>query len=288
MCGAFVTNPVNVVKVRMQLDGALSSTTDRVYAGLLSGIWRVGREEGINRLWRGTGAALLREASYSSIRMGAYEPLKRVLGGHDPAHTPLWIKITAGSTAGVIGSAVANPTDVVMVRMQAQSFAAHAGGAFTNWNYKGPFHAFASIVKKEGIYGLYRGLWPTMQRAALLNAAQVPSYDHAKHLLLNSELLQEGVFCHLVSSMIAGLVTAVVISPVDLIRTRIMQQDVCGNGKGVLYASTFDCFWKTLRFEGPRGLYKGFVPVWLRISPHTIVTFFVFEQLRKYMGIRPV
>lgn len=288
MCGAFVTNPVNVAKVRMQLDGALSSSQERVYGTFLSSIWRIGRNEGLTGLWRGTAAALLREASYSSIRMGLYEPFKLVLGGDDPAHTPLWIKVTAGATAGIIGSAVANPTDVVMVRMQARSLKAPLGGAHPEWNYRGPLQAFASIARTEGIYGLYRGLGPTVQRAALLNAAQAPSYDHAKHALLNLGILEEGVLCHLISSTIAGLAVAVVASPVDLIRTRIMQQAVHPNGQGVLYSSTLDCFLKTLHLEGPSGLYKGFIPVWMRIAPHTIVTFFVFEQLRKKFGIIPV
>lgn len=59
-----------------------------------------------------------------------------------------------------------------------------------------------------------------MQRAALLNAAQIPSYDHTKYTLISSGLMHEGITCHLVSSMTAGLVTAVVMSPIDLIKTR--------------------------------------------------------------------
>lgn len=117
-------------------------------------MFRIGKEEGVKGLWRGTGAALLREASYSSIRMGLYEPLKHVSSGEslrycfgpiggekaeacllrnyspnfdqwaqawtdDPAHSPLWIKVAAGALSGTIGSAIANPTDVVMIRMQA-------------------------------------------------------------------------------------------------------------------------------------------------------------------------
>ena len=54
------------------------------------------------------------------------------------------------------------------------------------------------------------------------------------------------------------------------------------------YKSAFDCFFKTLRLEGPLGLYKGFFPNWMRIGPHTIVTFFIFEQLRKLVGMAPV
>lgn len=67
-----------------------------------------------------------------------------------------------------------------------------------------------------------------------------------------------------------------------------MQQAIQVGGKaGVLYSSTLDCFWKTLRSEGPLGLYKGFIPVWMRIGPHTIITFFFYEQFRKALGIRP-
>ncbi|KAJ7547436.1 hypothetical protein O6H91_08G085800 [Diphasiastrum complanatum] len=287
MCAAAITNPVNVVKVRMQLDGALFSPQNQNYPGLIRGIIRVAKEENVLSLWKGTGAALLREASYSSIRMGAYEPLKKALGGDNPVHTPLWIKVTAGACAGVIGSTIANPTDVVMVRMQGPEQAS-LGGSSGHWKYRGTFHAFTSIAKQEGIRGLYRGLGPTMQRAALLNSVQVPSYDHTKHTLLNAGLMEEGILCHLASSMTAGLATALAISPVDLLRTRIMQQGIHADGSGVLYASSLDCLWKTLQVEGPRSLYKGFVPVWMRIGPHTVITFFIFEQLRKAFGINPL
>uniref|UniRef100_A0A7I4C4L1 Uncharacterized protein n=1 Tax=Physcomitrium patens TaxID=3218 RepID=A0A7I4C4L1_PHYPA len=288
MCAAAITNPVNVVKVRMQLDGALSSTMERQYPGFFKSMIRIGREEGVKGLWRGTGAALLREASYSSIRMGLYEPLKHTIAGHDSAHSPLWIKVAAGSLAGTIGSAIANPTDVVMIRMQAPVAGTSVPGATTHWHYRGPFEAFGTIARTEGLRGLYRGVGPTMQRAAILNAAQIPSYDHIKYTLLKCNVMHEGIACHLVSSMTAGLVTAVVMSPIDLIKTRIMQQAIQVGGKaGVLYSSTLDCFWKTLRSEGPLGLYKGFIPVWMRIGPHTIITFFFYEQFRKALGIRP-
>ncbi|BBN11863.1 hypothetical protein MPTK1_5g15390 [Marchantia polymorpha subsp. ruderalis] len=291
MCGAAATNPINVVKVRMQLDGALAKqgvAHERVYPGFFKGIMRIGKEEGVQGLWRGTGAALLREASYSSIRMGAYEPFKKAFGADNPAHTPLWIKVAAGASAGTIGSAIANPTDVIMIRMQAPALSTSIAGVSGSWQYRGPFHAFGSIARTEGLRGLFRGVGPTMQRAALLNAAQVPTYDHTKHYLLNSGLMKEGTGSHLAASMAAGLATALAIAPVDLMRTRIMQQAVHPHGDGVLYSSTLDCFWKTLRAEGPQGLYKGFVPVWLRIGPHTIITLFCFEEFRSMLGIRPI
>ena len=45
-------------------------------------------------------ASLLREGIYSTIRLGAYEPLKRALGATDPNNTPLWKKICAGAISG--------------------------------------------------------------------------------------------------------------------------------------------------------------------------------------------
>lgn len=60
------------------------------------------------------------------------------------------------------------------------------------------------------------------------------------------------------------------------------------DGKGLKYSSPVDALMKAFRAEGLRGLYKGFLPNWLRIGPHTMVSFFIFEQLRAMVGIRPV
>ena len=155
--------------------------------------------------------------------------------------------------------------------------------------YRNTFHAFKEIAEKEGIKGLWRGVGPTVQRAAILTATQIPSYDHSKHILLNHGWLTEGLPLHITSSMIAGFMTAFVTSPVDVIKTRIMNQKVRGQlNPELMYSSTLDCFLKTLKSEGPLAFYKGFIPNWIRIGPHTIITFLIFEQLRKLVGMRPV
>ena len=46
--------------------------------------------------------SLMREGSYSTIRLGAYEPLKKMFGATDPAHTPLWKKICSGAISGIV------------------------------------------------------------------------------------------------------------------------------------------------------------------------------------------
>lgn len=70
--------------------------------------------------------------------------------------------------------------------------------------------------------GLWTGLVPNIFRNAIINAAEIATFDQVKDMLLSRNLMQDNVYCHLVSSSIAGFTAAVVGSPVDVIKTRIM------------------------------------------------------------------
>eukprot|EP01121_Diplochlamys_sp_Union-15-3_P013895 TRINITY_DN4379_c0_g1_i1.p1 TRINITY_DN4379_c0_g1~~TRINITY_DN4379_c0_g1_i1.p1 ORF type:complete len:294 (-),score=40.52 TRINITY_DN4379_c0_g1_i1:22-903(-) len=279
MVAATVTNPIDVMKVRLQLQGELG-TVGKKYKGFTQGIYKVASEEGVLALYKGLLPSLLREGSYSTIRMGLYEPVKDLLHPHSDKPISLGKKILAGAVAGAVGSAIANPTDLIKVRMQAEI-------GHSEKRYASTMDAFSSIYKSEGLAGLYRGVGPTTKRAMILTASQLPAYDHSKHWLLRTGLFGEGTLLHIVSSMIAGLVCATTTSPIDLVKSRYMNQTFI-DGKGVYYQSTWDCFKKTVKSEGIMALYKGWFPNWMRIGPHTIVTFVVFEQLRKLAGIKPV
>lgn len=274
LAGAF-TNPIDVAKVRLQMQG--EGVRGGAHSGLLGTLLHVIRTEGLSGLYRGVTASVCREMSYSGIRMGMYEPVKQKLGGTDPKHTSLSIKVAAGALTGGCGSVLANPLDLIKVRMQ------RATG-------KPPYAslpaALAQIARSEGgISGLWRGCTPTVQRAALLTASQVPAYDHFKHYLVDGERMQEGYLCHFVCSMFAGVVAAAVTSPSDLVKSRMMAQPVDTAGRGTLYETTTACYLQIVRVEGPFALFKGFHGQWLRIGPHTTVALMAFEQLRHLAGM---
>ena len=115
--------------------------------------------------------------------------------------------------------------DIIRVRLQAQGKPQPGQTP----RYNGFRHAFVSILKKEGITGMYRGTTPTVQRAMVVTATQVTAYDHTKHTILNHGWMEEGPKLHILSSMIAGFMVAVTSSPVDVIKTRVMHQTVAGN-----------------------------------------------------------
>jgi len=220
------------------------------------------RDEGLSAFFKGLAASLLREATYSTIRMGGYEVCKTYLGALDPSSAPLWKKITSGAIAGAFGAAIANPTDLVKVRMQADTGKCPSG---KGPRYKNTWSAFKAIYLSEGPAGFFRGIGPTTQRAALLTAAQLSSYDHTKQLMFRFRWIKEdNIYVHFCASMVAGLVAAAVTSPVDVVKTRVMNQPVIG-GRPTLYLSTVDCVRKTVKAEGLLSLYKGFVPNWIRI-----------------------
>lgn len=48
------------------------------------------------------------------------------------------------------------------------------------------------------------------------------------------------------------------------------------------YKGSFDCAVRTVRLEGPRALYKGFIPTWVRMGPWNIIFFITYEQLKQF------
>ena len=129
-----------------------------------------------------------------------------------------------------------------------------------------------------------------MQRATVGTAVQIASYDHIKHILIRRGIFEEGMALHLTASFIAGMITAIVINPMDVARTRVMNEMITANNgpQVITYTSSFQTYKVVLYSEGIGGFYKGLTPSWLRLGPHTVITFLVFEKLRSLIGIRPV
>lgn len=90
------------------------------------------------------------------------------------------------------------------------------------------------IYGSFGISGFYKGLQAAVFRAMILNACQLGTYDHVKHTILRMKLLRDGPICHFVSSICAGIVMGIATSPVDVIKTRLMNQST-GNTLKIIF-----------------------------------------------------
>lgn len=300
------THPLDLIKVRMQLQGenapkpnpvqilrpALAfgqtgTTTIHVGStpvpqprvGLISVGVRLVQQEGVTALFSGISATVLRQTLYSTTRMGLYEVLKNKWTDREAGGTmPLFRKIEAGLIAGGVGAAIGNPADVAMVRMQADGRLPPA----QQRNYKSVVDAITRMAKQEGVTSLWRGSSLTVNRAMLVTASQLASYDQFKEMILEKGVMRDGLGTHVTASFAAGFVAAVASNPVDVIKTRVMNMKV-EVGKEPPYAGALDCALKTVRAEGPMALYKGFIPTISRQGPFTVVLFVTLEQVRKLL-----
>lgn len=78
----------------------------------------------------------------------------------------------------------------------------------------GVFASFKSMHRDEGLTGLWRGVVPTAQRAAVVAGVQLPVYDRTKLFFLQNGLLDDSAANHLVSSFFAGLCACLASSPI--------------------------------------------------------------------------
>lgn len=93
-------------------------------------------------------------------------------------------------------------------------------------------------------------------------------------MILDNNVLKDGVGCHLASASGAGFVAVIVGSPVDVLKTRVM------NAPKGMYTGPIDCIVKTLKNEGPLSFYKGFVPNVYRLVLYNCIIFLTLEKVK--------
>ncbi len=278
MVASFILNPCDVIKTRLQTQNTLPGVhaADLPYKGFWRSLIKITAEEGFAGLMRGITASMMREASYSSLRLGLYDPIK---GFFAPAGTEkhefgLLEKILAGGLSGAIGSAIANPTDLIKIRFQS---------VFPGQPrpYKHTLDAFFTIFKTDGLAGLYRGVTPTIVRASVLTSAQLATYDHTKRYMIRSGF-GDDTRTHLTCSVISGFVAATATNPFDVIKSRIMSD---AHGR---YRGPWHCMIAMLKSEGPRSFMKGWSASFARLGPHFCISMPLLELIRQLLGIDTV
>jgi len=289
---AALFNPLEVVKTRLQLQDMTGWR--RIYTcGFLDALRVIAKEEGLLLLWsHGLTTIVARDFLYSGFRTGMYPTVRSlVAGSRTPEETLLVHKIAAGAICGGVGSAIANPLDVVRVRMIAEGglvdpatgklSTGMRAGCQPRWSTSAS--CLLDAVRKEGVTrGLWlRGLGPSVSRAALLTAAQMSTYDHTKVLAKRHSLLHEGLALHCVAAGISGFAAQVACNPADVLKSRIMSMRATGAP-----TTAWSVAVGIVNKEGVTAFYRGFTPAYARLGPTIFVQMPIVEALRSMMGVR--
>lgn len=265
---ACCTHPLDLLKVHLQ-------TQQQATHNLTSMGIHVVRTQGVLALYNGLSASVMRQLTYSTTRYGLYEVVTAELKKtNDPI--PFYQKIAVAAAAGFVGGIVGNPADMVNVRMQNDVKMLDLA---KRRNYNHVFDGLYRTATEEGVSTWMRGVTMTSSRALLMTVAQIACYDQAKQFLLTTRFFKDNIITHFTASFIAGTIATSITQPVDVMKTRLME------AKPGQYKSVAHCILYTAKL-GPLGFYKGFIPAWVRLAPHTILTWIFLEQLRVFFPVK--
>ncbi|XP_032743669.1 mitochondrial brown fat uncoupling protein 1 [Rattus rattus] len=265
-----ITFPLDTAKVRLQIQGEGQASSTIRYKGVLGTITTLAKTEGLPKLYSGLPAGIQRQISFASLRIGLYDTVQEYFSSGRETPASLGSKISAGLMTGGVAVFIGQPTEVVKVRMQAQS---HLHGIKPR--YTGTYNAYRVIATTESLSTLWKGTTPNLMRNVIINCTELVTYDLMKGALVNHHILADDVPCHLLSALVAGFCTTLLASPVDVVKTRFI------NSLPGQYPSVPSCAMTMFTKEGPAAFFKGFAPSFLRLGSWNVIMFVCFEQLKK-------
>lgn len=262
MVATTVIQPVDMVKVRLQLAGEGVKTGPKpTPISVTRELLASGRAMD---LYTGLSAGLLRQAVYTTARLGLFDTFMNTLKARTEAtggKIGFKERAGAGLAAGGLAAMVSNPADLTLIRMQSDGLKPAAERA----NYKSVVDALSRIAKAEGVGALWSGAYPTVVRAMALNFGQLAFFSEAKSQLQDTSLSPR--LQTLSASAIAGFFASFFSLPFDFVKTRLQKQSKGPDGK-LPYQGMLDCFKKVAKEEGPLRFYRGFSTYYVRIAPH--------------------
>lgn len=275
MTATVVIQPVDMIKVRLQLAGEGQKTGPKPTAlGITKNIIASGK---VLDLYTGLSAGLLRQAVYTTARLGFFDTfisVAKTRATEQGRNVSFGERALAGLTAGGLAAMIGNPADLALIRMQSDGLKPVEARA----NYRSVIDALSRISKAEGVGALWAGATPTVVRAMALNLGQLAFFSESKtHLKTHTNWSpQTQTFA---ASAIAGFFASFLSLPFDFVKTRLQKQQKNPATGELPYKGLLDCARKVIRDEGWLRFYRGFGTYYVRIAPHAMVTLIVADYL---------
>ncbi|XP_063067869.1 calcium-binding mitochondrial carrier protein Aralar1 isoform X1 [Engraulis encrasicolus] len=268
--GATAVYPIDLVKTRMQNQRSTGSFVgELMYKNSFDCAKKVLRYEGAFGFYRGLVPQLLGVAPEKAIKLTVNDFVRDKFTDKDGS-IPLFAEIMAGGCAGGSQVIFTNPLEIVKIRLQ-------VAGEITT----GPRVSALSVVKDLGFLGLYKGAKACFLRDIPFSAIYFPVYAHMKAQFAD-EQGRLGPLQLLTAGAIAGIPAASLVTPADVIKTRLQ---VAARAGQTTYNGVIDCFRKIMQEEGFRALWKGATARVFRSSPQFGVTLVTYELLQRWLYV---
>lgn len=173
-CQVVFTNPLEIVKIRLQMQGEVAKTVEG--APKRSAIWIV-RNLGLVGLYKGATACLLRDVPFSAIYFPTYAHLKKDYFGEGPGkQLGIGQLLLAGAIAGMPAAYFTTPCDVIKTRLQTEAKRGQT-------SYNGLRHATATIWKEEGLAAFFKGGPARILRSSPQFGCTLAAYEFLHNVL---------------------------------------------------------------------------------------------------------
>lgn len=249
------------------------------YNGVTEALRLIYKEEGIRGFYKGNGANCLRVFPYVGIQFFCFDKYKQIFyggGNGDGYITPIQ-KLIVGSLAGATSVSITYPLDLVRGRLTV------SGGALEKDKYKGVIRTAIIVYRAEGARALYQGVTPTLMGIAPYVGLNYLFYESLKELLPTGLTDTEQTKWNALCGGVAGAIGQTVAYPFDLLRRRF--QMPYRDGKP-MYTGVVDAFQKIVRMEGVLGLYKGYLPNFVKVVPTISIMFSCNDLIKRELRQR--
>ena len=275
------THPLELTKIRVQLDNELAKQAPdraRKYQGFVDCFRKNWLRGGLAGVQSGIGLGVTREFFFNAIRIGLFEPITDTVHSMSGSDGPITSseRLAAGLTAGALGGLLINPVDVCKTRFQALG-----GLTGHQHHHQGGLDALSSLVRDEGVRGLFNGAATNTLRGFLGPGSQIVAYSWLKQNSQSVGLTPSSPVTHVACSLTSAAMSVACVNPVDVIRTRLYNQPFAEGGRGLWYAHGMDAAGKIASSEGLGAFYKGAGSHFARLGPHMVLVFVILEQLKE-------
>ncbi|XP_054709338.1 solute carrier family 25 member 35-like [Uloborus diversus] len=184
-CAGIFTNPLEVVKTRLQLQGELQSRGVYTvhYKNAFHAFYVIAKADGILALQNGLVPALWYQLFMNGVRLGTFDYIQKSGFIHSGGEVSFPRSIIAGAAAGCIGALIGSPFYMVKTQIQAQSSSNIAVGF--QHKHQGMSKAFRSVLKHHGPLALWRGASAAMARVTCGSSAQLATFSKTKDFIDN-------------------------------------------------------------------------------------------------------
>ncbi|XP_020087415.1 mitoferrin-like [Ananas comosus] len=259
--------PVDTLKTRMQAGAPLCYPP----VGLRQVLGGVIRAEGALGLYRGLGAMALGAGPAHAVYFSVYESSKKFLSRGNPnnhaAHA------ASGVLATVASDAVFTPMDTVKQRLQLKSSP-----------YKGVGDCVVRVLREEGIRAFFASYRTTVVMNAPFTAVHFATYEATKRGLMEvspDTADDERLVVHATAGAAAGALAAAVTTPLDVVKTQLQCQGVCGCDR-FSSSSIGEVTRAIVKRDGYAGLMRGWKPRMLFHAPAAAICWSTYEAAKSF------